>query len=146
VLKIRLACTERYKDTKANQWTERTEFVNVTVWGKRGEALGVILAKGSGVLVEGALRTSSYEKNGEKRYSTEVVASNVILAGGKRDGAPRVAPEASAPRSPRPEPTRDDFDYGGASRDEGDLGFLAGAIGDHVSPVALDSPAGAWWL
>lgn len=83
VLNLRLACSESYLD-KDKQRQERTEWVNVTVWGKRGEALAKLLAKGSRVFVEGGLRTSSYDKDGEKRYKTEVVASNIILAGGTR--------------------------------------------------------------
>lgn len=83
VLKMRLATSERYKD-KSEQWQERTEWHNVIVWGKRAEGLSRILSKGSTVLVEGSLRTSSYDKGGEKRYKTEVVASELKLAGGKR--------------------------------------------------------------
>lgn len=81
VLKIRMATTEKYLD-KNNSWQERTEWHQVTIWGKRGEALAKILEKGSKVLVEGQLRTSSYEKDGEKRYRTEVNATNVELMGG----------------------------------------------------------------
>jgi single-strand DNA-binding protein len=49
------------------------------------------LSKGSGIFVEGSLRTSSYEKDGEKRYRTEIVANNIILTGGRggRSDAPR---------------------------------------------------------
>lgn len=83
VLNLRLACSESYLDKDKNR-QERTEWVNVTVWGKRGEALAKLLTKGARVFVEGGLRTSSYDKDGEKRYKTEVVASNVILAGGTR--------------------------------------------------------------
>jgi single-strand DNA-binding protein len=78
VLNLRLACSESYLDRDKNR-QERTEWVNVTVWGKRGEALAKLLTKGSRVFVEGGLRTSSYDKDGEKRYKTEVVASNIIL-------------------------------------------------------------------
>lgn len=86
VLRLRLATTERYLD-KQKAWQERTEWHNVTVWGKRGEALHRILTKGSTILVEGSLRTSSYEKDGVKKYSTEINAREIILAGGKREGA-----------------------------------------------------------
>lgn len=82
VLKLRLAVSESYLDRNKSR-QERTEWVSVVVWGKRGEALSRILQKGSRVFVEGALRTSSYDdKDGSKRYRTEVVASNVILGGG----------------------------------------------------------------
>ena len=85
VLKLRLATTETYLD-KANARQERTEWHSITVWGKRGEALAKILSKGSSIFVEGSLRTSSYEKDGEKRYRTEINANNIILSGGKRGG------------------------------------------------------------
>jgi len=98
ILKLRLATSETYLD-KSNQRQERTEWHSITVWGKRGEALAKILVKGSRIYVEGGLRTSSYDdKNGEKRYRTEIVASNVLLAGGTRaDGAPREGGQREAP-------------------------------------------------
>jgi len=85
ILKLRLATTESYLD-KNNTRQERTDWHRVTVWGKRGEALAKILTKGSSLFVEGRLETSSYEKNGEKRYSTDIIASNIILAGGRGRG------------------------------------------------------------
>jgi single-strand DNA-binding protein len=90
VLKLRLATTETYLDRNQVR-QERTEWHRITLWGKRGEALAKFLAKGDRIFVEGRLQTSSYEKNGEKRYSTEVVATNIILSGGGRgrgEGAP----------------------------------------------------------
>ena len=87
VLKLRLATTETYLDKNQTR-QERTEWHSVTMWGKRGEALSKFLTKGERIFVEGSLRTSSYEKNGEKRYSTEINATNIILAGrGKGQGA-----------------------------------------------------------
>jgi single-strand DNA-binding protein len=87
VLKLRLATTETYLDKNQTR-QERTEWHSVTLWGKRGEALAKFLTKGERIFVEGSLRTSSYEKNGEKRYSTEINATNIILAGrGKGAGA-----------------------------------------------------------
>ncbi|MFO0663271.1 MAG: single-stranded DNA-binding protein [Polyangiaceae bacterium] len=86
ILKLRLATTESYLD-KSNTRQERTEWHSITVWGKRGEALSKILNKGSSIFVEGSIRTSSYEKDGEKRYRTDIVANNIILAGGRGRGA-----------------------------------------------------------
>lgn len=80
VLKLRLATTESYVD-KNQVRQERTEWHRVTVWGKRGEALAKFLQKGAKIFIEGRLQTSSYEKNGEKRYSTDIIATNVILSG-----------------------------------------------------------------
>ena len=86
VLKLRLATTETYLDKNQTR-QERTEWHSVTLWGKRGEALAKFLTKGERIFVEGSLRTSSYEKNGEKRYSTEINATNIILTGSRGKGA-----------------------------------------------------------
>src|SRR4051812_38241282 len=84
VLNMRLATTETYLD-KDKVRRERTDWHNVVVWGKRGEALGKILTKGSSVFIEGSLRTSSYDdREGNKRYKTEIVAQNILLTGGGR--------------------------------------------------------------
>ena len=81
VLKMRLATSETYLD-KNRVRQEKTEWHNVVVWGKRAEALGKFLTKGSRLFIEGGLRTSSYDdREGNKRYRTEIVASNIILAG-----------------------------------------------------------------
>jgi single-strand DNA-binding protein len=80
ILKLRLATTESYLD-KNNTRQERTDWHSVTVWGKRGEALAKILAKGSSLFVEGRIQTSSYEKDGKKQYRTDIVANNIILTG-----------------------------------------------------------------
>ena len=97
VLKLRLATSETYLDrNKVRQ--ERTEWHSVVVWGKRGEALSKILSKGSRIFVEGGLRTSSYDdKDGNKRYRTEVVANNIILSGGGGRGGPRPAESHGGP-------------------------------------------------
>ena len=99
VLNIRLATTESYLD-KDKQRQERTDWHNVVVWGKRGEALSKFLEKGSTVLIEGSLRTSSYDdRDGNKRYKTEVIASNVVLAGGKRPEGGKQQSETRAPKA-----------------------------------------------
>jgi single-strand DNA-binding protein len=86
VLKMRLATTEGYLDkNKVRQ--ERTEWHQIVLWGKRAEALAKFLTKGSRLFIEGGLRTSSYDdKDGNKRYKTEINATNVILCGGKGGG------------------------------------------------------------
>jgi len=113
VLKLRLATTERYQD-KSGVWQDKTEWHSVVVWGKRAESLHKILSKGSTIFVEGSLHTSSYEKDGETRYRTEVTAKSVILGGRGQGGdsggsqrqerpareAPPVGDEGSAPDLP----------------------------------------------
>lgn len=86
VLNLRMAMTESYLD-KDKVRRERTEWATVVVFGKRGESLAKILGKGSSIFVEGSLRTSSYDdKDGNKRWKTEVVANNVVLAGSRGRG------------------------------------------------------------
>jgi single-strand DNA-binding protein len=86
VLNMRLATTESYLD-KDKVRRERTDWHNVVVWGKRGEALAKILTKGSSVFIEGSLRTSSYDnKEGQKVYKTEINANNILLTGGRKGG------------------------------------------------------------
>lgn len=122
VLKLRLATSETYLDrNKVRQ--ERTEWHSVIVWGRRGEALAKILAKGSRIFVEGGLRTSSYDdKEGHKRYKTEVVANNIILAGGSRGGGggPRQSEGPADEDGPGPGGGGGfpDADYGGGGDDE----------------------------
>jgi len=87
VLNMRLATTESYLD-KDKVRRERTDWHNVVVWGKRGEALAKILTKGSSVFIEGSLRTSSYDnKEGQKVYKTEINANNILLTGSRNRGA-----------------------------------------------------------
>ena len=103
VLNLRLATTESYLD-KDKVRRDRTDWHNVVIWGKRGEALAKILGKGSTLFIEGSIRSSSYEdKDGNKRYKTEIVANNVILTGGRGGGRAVVDEggggfEAPAPR------------------------------------------------
>lgn len=85
VLNMRLATTRNYLDkNKVKQ--EQTDWHSVTLWGKRGEALGKFLKKGDRLFIEGRIQNSSYDdKEGVKRYKSEVIAENVVL-NGKRDG------------------------------------------------------------
>lgn len=97
VLSIRLATAESYKD-RDGAWKERTEWHTVIVWGKRAEALSKLLQKGDRIMVEGSLRTSSYDdRDGNKRYKTEVNAREVILCGGRGKGGQATSEEPSQP-------------------------------------------------
>ena len=126
VLKLRLATNESYLD-RNNVRQERTEWHRVTVWGRRAEALGKLLQKGDSLFIEGRLQTSSYEKNGEKRYSTEVIANNIILSGGRGRGEGAARDGGGERGGARPareaEPPFDDYaDAGGAASSGGSTG------------------------
>ena len=80
---IRIGCNS-YTGTGDDGPTQRTEFVNVVIWGKRAEGLVKVVKKGTQVYVEGRLQTRFYDdKQGQKRYITEVVAREVGLLGRK---------------------------------------------------------------
>lgn len=79
VLKMRIATSETFLD-KEQKKQDRTEWHRVTVFGRRAEGLAKFLRKGMRVLVEGRNATSSYEKEGQKHYRTEVIANDVLLA------------------------------------------------------------------
>lgn len=82
VCSLRIATTEVYKD-KAGAKQEQTEWHRITVWGDQAENCNKYLAKGRSVYVEGRLQTRSWDdKDGQKKYSTEVVAERVKFLGG----------------------------------------------------------------
>lgn len=87
VLKLRLATASSWLD-KGGERKERTDWHTVIFWGKRAEGLNKILSKGSRVYVEGSIQTRSWEdKDGGKRYATEIVGSNAVLCGGGGGGS-----------------------------------------------------------
>ncbi len=94
VARFSIATSETWNDAEGNR-QERTEWHNIVVWGKQGESCGQYLAKGRQVYIEGSIRNRSYDdKNGVKRYITEIVAQRVRFLGG--GGGTRVAPEAES--------------------------------------------------
>lgn len=119
-LNIRLATTESYLDSQ-KQRQEVTHWHNVVLWGARAEALSKILTKGSRIYVEGRIETRSYDdKDGVKKYVTDIVANNIILLGGKPgDGGQRSSGGGKPAPAPRNE-TVDDFpaDTGGGGADD----------------------------
>ncbi|MBI5936294.1 MAG: single-stranded DNA-binding protein [Betaproteobacteria bacterium] len=82
---IRLATTDRYKD-KSGEKQEKTEWHRVVFFGKLAEIAGEYLKKGRPVYVEGSLRTREWEKDGVKRYTTEVVANEMQMLGSRGEG------------------------------------------------------------
>jgi single-strand DNA-binding protein len=81
-----VATSRRWKDQQTNDWKEETNWTNVVLW--RQENLANYLTKGKQIYVEGRIQTRSYDdKDGKKVYATEVVADEVILLGGRGDGA-----------------------------------------------------------
>ena len=79
-----LATSRRWKDQQTGDWKEETEWHNVVLW--RSENLANYLLKGKQVYVEGRISNRKYEKDGETKYFTEIVADEVILLGGRGEG------------------------------------------------------------
>lgn len=91
ICEVRLATSESWKDKTTGQQQERTEWHRVTFFGKLAEISGQYLKKGSQIYIEGKLRTDEYEKDGVKKFSTKVIADEMQMLGGKRDGASKPA-------------------------------------------------------
>jgi single-strand DNA-binding protein len=104
VANFRIATSESWKD-KNGQPQERTEWHRIVVWGKLAELCGEYLKKGRQCFVEGRIQTREWtNKENQKQYTTEVVATQVTFLGGgaRADGAGASAPSTSAARSSGP--------------------------------------------
>jgi single-strand DNA-binding protein len=124
VCELRVATSESWND-KNGQRQERTEWHRVVVWGKRAEVCSKYLAKGRQVYIEGRIQTRNYDdKEGNKRYITEVIAADVqFLGGGKGEGA-----AGGRGRDEGPPPAEADF-YGSGGGGGGSYGGGGGAGG-----------------
>ena len=106
VAKFSIATNDTWTD-KAGTKQERTEWHRIVVWGRQAEQCHQYLKKGRTAFVEGRIQSHSWEKDGQKRYTTEIVAINVQFIGGAPQGGGRAIEEP-----PLPEPTGRDI--GGA--------------------------------
>lgn len=94
VVNLSVATTESWRDKQSGEKKESTEWHNVTMFGKLAEIAGEYLKKGRTVYIEGRLQTRKWQdKDGQERYSTEVVASDMQMLGG---GEGRSGPSGGA--------------------------------------------------
>jgi single-strand DNA-binding protein len=103
VTNLSLATSEQWTDKQSGQKVEKTEWHRVALFGKVAEIAGEYLRKGSQVYIEGKLQTREWEKDGVKRYTTEIVVDingTMQLLGGRPDNSGG----DSAPRQQRPAP------------------------------------------
>lgn len=85
VASFSVATTESWKDKNSGQTQEKTEWHNVVAWDRLGEICGEWVKKGTQVYIEGRIQNRSYDdKDGNKRYTSEIVAKEMILLGSKR--------------------------------------------------------------
>lgn len=87
VANIRLATTDRYKDKQSGEFKEMTEWHRISFFGRLAEIVSEYLKKGSSVYIEGRIRTRKYQaQDGTDRYSTEIVADQMQMLGGRSGG------------------------------------------------------------
>lgn len=108
-----LATTHRKKDSRSGQWEDQTEWHRVVLLGDRAEKLAEFLVKGKAVYVEGRIETRSWEdKDGQKRYMTEIIADGIqLLGGGSTGNASRTVPVRGADPSPDLDEEDDDVPF-----------------------------------
>jgi single-strand DNA-binding protein len=105
VADLRVATSRRWTDKQGAQ-QEDTQWHRVVVWGKQGENCKEYLAKGRQVYIEGRLQTRQWEdRDGNKRYTTEVVAQDVRFLGGGRGGGGGGGQDGPPPLSDQDAPT-----------------------------------------
>lgn len=98
VLNFGIAVNDRRKNAQTGEWEDYANFVNCVIFGARAESLSRFLSKGSKVMLEGKLRWSQWETEGQKRNKLEVIVDDLEFAGPRPDGAG--APMSSAPKPP----------------------------------------------
>ncbi len=114
VTNISIATSKSWKDKDSGEQKERTEWHRVVFFNRLAEIAGEYLKKGSKVYVEGELRTRSYDKDGQKHYSTEIIANEMQMLDSRGGGG--MAPttgggaEASSPPQDFGPPPAEDFD------------------------------------
>lgn len=86
ITKFSVASKEVWNDKNTGEKKEKTEWHRIVAFGKLGETCAKYLSKGKQVYIEGKLQTSSYEKDGITRYSTDIIASAMQFLGGRAEG------------------------------------------------------------
>ena len=115
VTNISIATSKAWKDRDSGEQKEKTEWHRVVFFNRLAEIAGEYLKKGSKVYVEGELRTNKYEKDGQTRYSTEIVANEMQMldsrgGGGMEPPSGGGGTQASAPSQDFGPPPVEDFD------------------------------------
>jgi len=114
VTNIRIATSESWKDKASGAQQERTEWHSIALFGRLGEIAAEYLRKGSQVFVEGKLRTRKWQdKQGNDRFTTEIIADNMQMLGGRAGGAGGMSGGAERGAGSGA-PPRDDYDQSSA--------------------------------
>ena len=109
VLRFSVAVNDRRKNQQTGEWEDVPNFVGCVMFGTRAEAISRYLRKGTKVAIEGKLRYSSWERDGQKRSKLEVVVDEIEFMSSRADGgqqggyAPQQAQAQQAPYAPQPQ-------------------------------------------
>lgn len=106
VLTFGVAVNERVQNRQSGQWEDRANFVDCTMFGKRAEAVAQYLAKGTKVAIEGKLRYSSWERDGQKRNKLEVIVDEIEFMSGRQQ-----PPQQQQPQQQRQQPQQQSSVY-----------------------------------
>jgi len=110
VANISLATTRSWKDKATGERKEETEWHRVVLYGKVAEVAGEYLAKGAAVFIEGRIRTREWEKDGQRRFTTEIVADQMQMLGRRESAAPDTTGDAKPAAEQKPAGKFDDME------------------------------------
>jgi single-strand DNA-binding protein len=124
VANIRLATTDRYKDKQSGEMKEATEWHRVSFFGRLAEIVNEYLKKGSSVYIEGKIRTRKYQaQDGTDRYSTEIVADQMQMLGGRAEGGEHTERQQQRPQRAQQKPASNQPAGGGFDSMDEDIPF-----------------------
>ena len=102
VLGFGVAVNDRRKNQQTGEWEDYPNFIDCTMFGARAQSVFRFLSKGSKVAIEGKLRWSQWERDGQKRSKIEVIVDEIEFMTSRNDGAPRAAAPMAAPMAQAP--------------------------------------------
>lgn len=100
VLSLGVAVNDRRKNQQTGEWEDVPNFIDCTMFGSRAEAVSRYLSKGSKVCIEGRLRWSQWERDGEKRSKVEVVVDEIEFMTARGEGGNAAKPAQAAYAEP----------------------------------------------
>ena len=115
VMSLGVAVNDRRKNQQTGEWEDYPNFVDCTMFGTRAESLARFLSKGTKVAIEGKLRWSQWERDGQKRSKLEVVVDDLEFMSSRQQGAPMQQQPQHAPQqqpqqyAPQPYPQQDAY-------------------------------------
>ena len=111
VTNLSIATSEQWKDKQSGEQKERTEWHKVAMFNRLAEISAEYLRKGSQVYIEGKLRTRKWQdRDGNDRWTTEIIADEMQMLGGRGGGGSAPMSSGSGPASAPPQPSTDEFD------------------------------------